>query len=278
MHVDVTSDGPDKCRKCGMALVLGNPFDMRDYRLELTTTPAGVEAGVPFTMTFAVRHPDTGSLVRDFEVVHDKRYHLFVVSQDLTTFQHLHPEQRADGSWAVEVTVPTAGYYRVLSDFLPTGGSPQFLGRSLVTRDFAGDLFSEDAAVEPDQSFEKTVGSITAAVQFEPEKLVAGEYGHLEFSLTDARTGEPVRDLEPYLGAFGHTLILSEDLQDYVHSHPTEGPESDVSDGRGGPRITFEGYMPRPGHYRSWSQFQRNGELTTLSFTFRVYSLAEAVR
>jgi hypothetical protein len=31
-----------------------------------------------------------------------------------------------------------------------------------------------------------------------------------------------VTDLQPYLGAFGHALILSEDMRDYVHSHPFE--------------------------------------------------------
>jgi hypothetical protein len=42
--------------------------------------------------------------------------------------------------------------------------------------------------------------------------------------------------------------------------------------------VTFEGYMPRPGRYRAWTQFLRNGELTTFSFTFRVVTLDEAVR
>lgn len=279
MHPDVTGSEPGKCTKCGMAFVLGNPYEMREYELTLTTVPAAVEPGIPFRMMFEARHPDTHRVVTNFEVVHDKQYHLFVVSQDLTSFQHLHPRQQSDGSWALDVTVPKAGYYRVLSDFLPTGGSPQFLGRSLVTAGFDGDLLSETALIEPDPVLERTVDSIVAEVELEPANLVAGEYGHLAFTLTDATTGEPIEDLEPYLGAFGHTLILSEDLQDYVHSHPTEeGVTSSVSEGHGGPHVTFEGYMPRPGRYRSWTQFQRDGELTTVPFTFRVYSLEEAVR
>jgi len=278
MHPDVTGAAPGNCSKCGMAFVLGNPFDMREYELTLTTIPAAVEPGVRFQMIFEARHPDTGQLVTEYEVVHDRRYHLFVVSQDLTSFQHLHPTLRPDGSWALEVTVPQAGYYRVLSDFLPTGGSPQFLGRSLVTAGFEGDLASQSARIVPDPVLEKAVGSIVADVELEPAHLVAGEYGHMKFTLADAASGEPIRDLEPYLGAFGHTLILSEDLQDYVHSHPTEGPDSDVSRGLGGPTVTFEGYMPRPGRYRSWTQFQRDGQLTTVPFTFQVYSLEEAVR
>ena len=71
-------------------------------------------------------------------------------------------------------------------------------------------------------------------------------------------------DLQPYLGAFGHALILSEDMRDYVHSHPFEGPDSDISKGFGGPTVTFEGYMPKAGRYRAWCQFQRNGEVITV--------------
>jgi hypothetical protein len=71
-----------------------------------------------------------------------------------------------------------------------------------------------------------------------------------------------VQDLPPYLGAFGHALIMSDDMRDAVHSHPSPGPESDISRGFGGPDVTFEGYMPRPGLYRAWSQFLRGGTLT----------------
>jgi hypothetical protein len=278
MHPDVTGDGPGACQKCGMAFVVGRPFDMRDYLLDLDTAGGAVSAGEPFTMTLRVRHPQTLTATTNFEVVHDKRYHLFVVSQDLTSFQHLHPEQQPDGGWTISLTLPRPGYYRVLSDFLPVGGSPQFLGRTLVTAGFDGDLLSQSARLEPDDVLRKTAGTITAELDLEPARLVAGEYGHLGFTLTDAASGEPITDLEPYLGAFGHTLILSEDLQDYVHSHPLEGPLAAQAGGLGGPRVAFEGYLPRPGRYRAWTQFQRHGALTTVSFTFRVYSLAEAVR
>ena len=55
-----------------------------------------------------------------------------------------------------------------------------------------------------------------------PPTFVAGLYGHLNFHLTDTATGRPITDLQTYLGAFGHTLIMSEDMVDYVHSHPLD--------------------------------------------------------
>ena len=67
------------------------------------------------------------------ERVHERPYHLFVISQDMAHFQHIHPEQRPDMTWAIDVMLPKPGYYTVLSDFLPSGGASQLISRPLVT-------------------------------------------------------------------------------------------------------------------------------------------------
>ena len=278
MHPDVTAAGPGRCPKCDMALIHGNPFDTREYLLDMRTSPAAVRVDSPFRMEFSVSHPGTQKRVESFELVHDKKYHLFVISQDMSSFQHIHPELQKNGSLAIDVTLPKAGYYSIISDFVPTGGSPQFMARPLITAGFTGDLSTEAARLTPDTVMTSTVDGITASVALEPSTLVAGEYGHLMFTLSDAKTGQPVNDLQPYLGAFGHTLLMSEDMRDAVHSHPSPGPDSDVTRGHGGPRVTFEGYLPRPGVYRAWTQFLRNDTLSTFTTTFRVLSLDEAYR
>lgn len=72
-------------------------------------------------------------------------------------------------------------------------------------------------------------------------------------------------------------LLLSEDMRDVVHSHPsTERSGSDISTGAGGPEVTFEGYLPRAGLYKAWTRFLRRDQLVTLSYTFKVLSLDEA--
>jgi hypothetical protein len=276
MHPDVTAPEAGQCRKCGMTLVAGRPFDTRDYRLAIGVEPRGVKAGVPVRMRFDVRHPSTGASVRNFEPVHDRRYHLFVVSHDMQQFQHVHPDQQTDGAWALDVTFPKPGAYRVISDFLPSGGAPQLLARTMVTADFAGDLPSQDARLDVDTAWRKTVGTLSAELTFDPPRLIAGQYGHFAFKLSDAATGEPVTDLQPYLGAFGHAFVLSEDLRDSVHSHPPEWRDGrEITSGFGGPDVMFEGYMPRPGRYRVWAQFLRRGDLVTIPFTFEVFTLDE---
>jgi hypothetical protein len=284
MHPDYTLDVAGNCPRCGMALVQAAAYDVRDYRLDFRTIPPLVLAGRKATLQFRVAHPSFNATIEKFEVVHDRRYHLFVISQDMEYFQHIHPDQRADGTWAIDVTLPKAGYYKVLSDFLPSGGSTQFIARPLVTAGYNGDLAADSAHLIPDTTRLKTAGGLTAEVSFDPPEFVAGLYGHLTFHLTDAATGRPVTDLQPYLGAFGHTLIMSEDMVHYVHSHPIdisasdeEGPKQfmlpagvDPETLRGGPEVTFEGLMPKAGVYRAWTQFRRGDKLHTFSTTFGV--------
>lgn len=283
MHADFTSDTPGACQICGMALVIATPYDVRDYTLTLTTTPAVVKAGEKARLRFAVTHPGSGETVKEFQTVHDRQYHLFVISQDMSVFEHIHPEQQADGAWAIDVVLPKPGYYKLLSDFLPTRGAAQFIARPLVTAGFAGDLASSSARLAPDTTLSKTVDDLTVTVTYQPDRFVAGQYSHLMFYLTDATTGRPVTDLQTYLGAFGHTLIMSEDMMDYVHSHPLEledfdpelgprpfmlPPDVDPETLRGGPEVVFEGLMPKSGRYRAWTQFRRHDKIHTVAFTF----------
>src|SRR5262249_32953065 len=127
MHPDYTMDMEGNCPRCGMALVRAAPFDVRDYRLDFTTTPAVVRPGQKATHQFKSFHPGTGEAIKKFETVHERQYHLFVISQDMEYFQHIHPEEQADGTWTIDVTLPKAGYYKMLSDFMPGGGSSQFI-------------------------------------------------------------------------------------------------------------------------------------------------------
>ena len=273
MHPDISQGTPGVCGRCGMSLVIGTPFDMRDYGLEVRSEPEVVRAGEPVTLHLGVSHPGTGERINQFEWVHDKLYHFFVLSQDLDYFQHLHPEQSDDGTWAITVTLPKPGHYTLISDFVPSGGTPQFLSTALVTEGYRGDLMAGLAQLVPDEvPPKKTIGSLTASVSFDPEPLVAAMHVHLTFHLADAETDEPATDVQPYLGAYGHMLIVSEDLVDFVHSHPVEMIPLgiDLETARGGPNIVFDGTLPKAGRYRAFAQFRHHDEVQTFPFTFEI--------
>src|SRR5258708_14099302 len=284
MHGDYTTEIGGKCPRCGMDLVRAAPFDVRDYGLDFRTVPAVVKPGQKASLRFRILHPSTGQPIKKFVVVHEKQYHLFLISQDMEYFQHIHPEEQSDGTWTIDATLPKPGYYKVLSDFLPSGGSSQFIARPLVTGGYTGDLAGDSAHLVPDANLTKTVEDITATIAYDPSTCVVGLYCHLNYYLTDSATSRPITDLQTYLGAFGHTLILSEDMVDYVHSHPLDilampdddggpptfliPPGEDLEKIRGGPAVTFEGLMPKPGMYRAWTQFRRHDKIHTFAFTF----------
>src|SRR5262245_34295291 len=257
MHAEIITDDPGKCPQCAMTLVKTRRPEAADFDVSIRTRPSLLKPGQPFRLVFDIHHPKSGATVKDFHIVHEKPFHLFIVSQDLSYFAHLHPQQQGDGSFVIETSVPKPGAYLVYSDFFPVAGVPQVAYGNLITAGYHDDLFSGRAVIKPDEVLIRDVEGTRFALTLEPREPVAGKKLTLTYQITDLKTGEPVRDLEPYLGAWGHTLILSEDARDYVHTHA-------------GAEISFEAFVPRSGRYRIWSQFQRHGKVITVPFTIEV--------
>src|SRR5207248_6911892 len=78
MDPDVRSDKPRVCPRCGMKLVLSVP-DRIEYPLDISHSPTLLHPRRPVTITFRVLDPKTRQPVRNFEVVHEKLMHLFLV-------------------------------------------------------------------------------------------------------------------------------------------------------------------------------------------------------
>ncbi len=260
MHPEIRGIAGEKCPRCGMALVAATASRYDAYGLDIEIVPAALRPGQKARVRFAVREPRTQALVRDFELVHERLFHLFVVSRDLNHFEHIHPELRPDGSLDVDLQVPRPGVYQMIADFLPIGGAPQLVQKSFVTAGYDGPLH-EVPTLTPDTSDKIVKGTRVKAIVPEP---VAGREQLITFEFEDASTGAPITDLEPYLGA-GHLLLASADLAIVAHSHPV----AELSTTRGSD-VVFQVLFPRAGTYRFWVQFQRRGQVMTASFTVPV--------
>jgi hypothetical protein len=305
MHPEVRTNSKGKCPKCAMTLISVNPAVVDEFELKMEALPAAPKPDEKVRLRFSIYNPKTGALVKDFALLHEKLFHLFVVSQDLTQFQHIHPVFNADGSFSIETVLPEAGRYKIYCDFYPVEGSPQVLQQNISTFGYKEDLFKAKPKIVPDTIFTKTVGGekikrenadnlgvvfstlkaktvneLKVELKLTALPIISGKPTELKYHLSDAKTGEVVKDLSQYLGAWGHTLILSEDQTDYVHSHPVELPpdlfdleETDESKFFGGPEVTFEAMFPEPGNYKIWTQFLRGDTLTTVTFTVRAERL-----
>lgn len=275
MHPEIRTNAPGTCPKCAMTLVPVTPAITDDFNLRFECSPKAPKPNEKIRLRFSVFNPKTREQVKYFYIMHDKLFHLFIVSQDMSEFQHIHPDLERDGSFTIETVLPIAGNYKIYSDFYPHEGAPQVLQQNITTAGYTKDLLAAQPRLKPDAALTRIADGMKIELKLEPPDIIAGQRVALKYHLTDAKTGQPVRDLIPYLGAWGHTLILSEDQSDYVHSHPEEMvPDTpDKSKLKGGPDATFNAFFPKPGNYRIWSQFQRGETLTTVSFTVRAERL-----
>lgn len=275
MHPNEVKAEAGACSICGMTLVPGDPMATANYRLDLVTEPRAVKAGQPTRFRFNIIHPLSGEKVQQFGEVHDRLFHLFIVSRDMTVFNHEHPVFEKDGSFTIEHTLPKPGHYVLFSDFMPVGGGPQLIPTPVITAGFDGDILSELPNLVPDVSLIKIANGVKVDMRIEPSRMVAGEEIDIPIRFTDEATDQPVTNLQRYLGAFGHAMMLSEDMMEHVHAHPEEMLEGTTITEGGGPDLVFHGLFPKPGHYRIWLQFLRNDRLSTVPFTVRVSRLGE---
>ena len=107
--------------------------------LTLSLATTHLTPGQPGGLRFQIVGKD-GRAVRDFEVEHEKRMHFIVARDDLTGFQHLHPQMDADGNWTTAITIPQPGRYRVFADFKHEGET------QTRAQDGAGERRPADAA------------------------------------------------------------------------------------------------------------------------------------
>jgi hypothetical protein len=165
------------------------------------------------------------------------------VRRDLRRFAHLHPVQAADGSWSTPLTLPDAGVYHAFADFA-TGGVRRTLGTDL----FAAGDFRPLPLPKP---------SPTARVDGYAVTLTEPRAGELRFAVS--RGGAPVGDLQPYLGARGHLVMLRAGDLGYEHVHPLTTT-----------RLAFDTGAAAPGRYRLFLQFRHGGAVHTAAFTHAV--------
>jgi hypothetical protein len=257
MHVDVRAPATAKCPICAMPLVPIPPPRVGEYKLDAALVPRAGGGAAGLTLT--VRDPDTGQPVTSFVDVHERPLHLFVVSRDLSRFEHVHPVMRKDGTFELRQDLAD-GEYMLVADFLPAGGTAQFVQRAVVTPGYGGPLFAPAPVLNASPA-EQVAGGLR--ILLESGSLRPGRESLLRFVISDADSGLPVTDLQQYLGAAGHMLVVSTDLTAAVHGHP-EGISS------AGPIVTFAPTFPAPGMYKMWVQFQRRGQVVTASFVVTV--------
>lgn len=225
------------------------------YTLDLENTR--VDAGKRVPLRFRITDA-TGAAVTRYVVNHEKQLHLIVIRRDMTGFQHVHPTLDGNGTWSVPVDL-SGGDYRVFADFVPAGGEALTLGADLHV---AGRY---DPRPLPPAATTATVDDYTVTLSGDPR---ANESSELTLSVS--RNGKPVTDLQPYLGAYGHLVVLRASDLAYLHVHPIGEPGDGTTPA--GPGIEFGTTIPSRGDYRMFLDFKHGGVVRTAEFTLSIDS------
>ena len=234
------------------------------YTLEVVSNPKAPTAGKPAQLSLLIRSRDTKQPVTEFDMVHERQIHFMIVSADMQHFAHEHPAAEQNGKFTLAYTFPTGGEYHLFADVAPKSAGSQILMQPLRV---SGPAAARAGSAKFTPSLVDTAGGVNLALASDPAKLPVGRSLNITFTLKDTATNAPVNDLEPYLGTAAHLMLLHEDGTTFVHSHPDE---TDPQNGHNG-SLAFLARFPKPGFYRAWLQFQRNGKVETATFTWEVH-------
>jgi hypothetical protein len=229
---------------------------MDQLRISYSFAGGSAESEASTAISIQIDHSD-GTPVEAFEMNHEKLLHLVIVNHDLSYFSHIHPDYKGNGVFTAETTFPYGGRYAIYADFVPKGGSNTTLHEWVEVEGESG----PHAPIEADNQLSRTVDGKDIELALSTRE--SGEEAVLAYSFRDARTDDPIRNLEPYLGAVGHVVILSDDAEQYLHVHP-------IDESGSGPEARFATSFPKQGLYRIWGQFQHEGEVFTVPFTVKI--------
>ena len=178
--------------------------------------------------------------------------------------------------------LPAAGRYYLASEFTRANGQ-DFVQRSEISATGAASA----AATIAEDPTSKTIGGVRVSLGG-ATTLAAGRDARLTFRVEDATTGALLRNLQPYLGAPAHVVVLSADGRQFAHVHGESVgamPDTRATGGKAGgdghsDAFAAEGYGPEfaanytfatPGLYKIWGQFQsHDGKIITADYFVRV--------
>ncbi len=243
----------------------------RSYCIKPTSDTSKLQPNSPTAYSFSIIN-DLGEILHEFDTVHEKTMHLIVVRKDMNNFQHLHPVFQHTGLFTLsDLKLPSDGQYRIFADFTPTASQMGADGEKLPVTVYQ-DVNVGDLAKYKPQSIGaidevKTFQGYDIQITNDPQPITADSMNMVSFDIK--KDGKPVTNLENYLGALGHSVVLREGTLDFIHAHPLT-----TSASRQTGRVDFHVNFSTEGEYKLFTQFQHQGQLITSDF---VVSVAPAV-
>ncbi|MFD2905032.1 heavy metal-binding domain-containing protein [Sphingobacterium anhuiense] len=252
MHPEVTGHKGDKCSKCGMELQPIHQEDSTKLAVSILASPQPIEAGKQTALSISIKENEKNVVL---EEVHEMKMHLLVVKEDLSWFDHIHPEEQQDGTYGVKETFPVAGNYLLFTDYKPKG-----LGGEVAMKKLEVTGTSVNSSFELNPKAIATTAGYTVTL-INANDLKTNQTQDLQFSVEKNAKKLKEGDFQNYLGATAHIVMIGAKDKDFLHIHP-------VSDKRF--PIYAQTNIKKAGIYRMWAQFKIDGQVHTADFTVDV--------
>ena len=234
------------------------------YNVNLQYNPQTPEAEVSTKLIVYITEQQSGDVIQEFEPIHDKLMHIIVVGEDLSYFAHIHPAyETSNSNFTINHTFPESGNYKIWIDFKPKDGVQTIVAFNL---NVTGNPKHNLTLLVNDRQYTKNIDGKYQVSLTIPKEIKANEDVDITFGIYDV-FGNPIKDLEPLMGAGGHSVIVSRDVRQFLHVHPSEEVQSNW---RGGPAVSFKTNFTNPGLYTAWGQFQHHGRIITADFILEV--------
>lgn len=250
MHPEVTGDEGDKCPKCGMSLEKVNAEG--NITMNLVTNPSRIDAGKAVELAFTPKDKSDSTVVVELQETHEKLIHVIAVNEELTWFDHIHAEPDNTGAYKVRATFPAPGKYLVYADYKSTGGGPQ------TDRLEVNVLGNKNVSSQHHHRAKVTTETDGYSLSIQDGANL--QTGSVSLPIILEKDGKKVQraDIQNYLGAVAHIILIGQDDKDFVHIHPES---TEISP------IHAHADISKPGLYRMWVQFQTDGKVHTADFT-----------
>jgi Cu+-exporting ATPase len=234
-----------------------------------------IQPGEVTMLRFSLTDAKSGQPVSP-EASHEADMHLIIVSRDLSYFAHVHPQATGTtGEYEIKHAFPAEGSYILYDEFELEGTGDETHNFDLQV----GAKESDSANLVPDT--EPKITDMYRVSLAPPSPLRVGEEASFRVEVGYGGSSVMVTELEPYLGAAAHVVILDEQAEQFAHTHAFAGTEMSDMEGDGGesmeapparfgPSVNFTHRFDEPGPYKIWLQFNHAGKVTTVPWVVEV--------
>ena len=230
-----------------------------DGKSNIKLTYAGIRDGKVFVKLKNLK--GEGIKQSDLQTSHTKKVHIFIISDNLEYYRHIHPKAEGEiGLYSFEWNeFDKTRNYRIWADVIHAKtGKQEYLS-------FRMKGFNQEPIQETKNMSFTASNGMNFKISFD-KRVKSDTDLTMKFTVSD-KTGKPFHGLEPVMGAFAHAVGFSGGSENIIHTHPL-GDE--VMEGKGGPDLFFHINFSKKGYTKLWLQVKIEGKDYFLPFGVEV--------